>query len=115
MLRPGDVVSFAPRVRYRGAIVVTASGTAASPITFAGEGDGASAIIDGSDLPQEMRPCRSADDCAGAGGWQKLVHITSATPLTYDSALFADKGLMRPAQSPDPKDGFYRDEIHDMD
>jgi hypothetical protein len=113
-LRPGDVVSFAPHVRYRGAIIVTASGTADAPITFAGEDENASAIIDGSDIPQAVRPCRNADDCAGLPAWASLVRITSATPLTYDSALFADRGLMRPAQSPDPKDGFYRDEIHDM-
>ena len=113
-LRPGDVVSFAANVRYRGAIVVTASGTASAPITFSGEGTDGTAILDGSEPVARVTPCKSSEDCGGAPAWQKLVRIETNTPVTEDSALFTEKGEMRPAQGPDPKDDFYRDEIDNM-
>lgn len=114
VLRPGDRVLFAVKVRYRGSVVVTASGTAEAPIVFAGAAPGGQAIIDGSDPVLHLRPCPSAADCGGATGWQKLVRFESPAPLTDDSALFSEAGPLRPAQSPDPKDDFYRDEIADM-
>jgi len=114
VLRPGDRVLFAAKVRYRGSVVVTASGAADAPIIFAGAAPGGQAIIDGSDPVLHLQPCPSAADCGGAASWQKLVRFESPTPLTDDSALFTEAGALRPAQSPDPKDDFYRDEIEDM-
>jgi hypothetical protein len=113
-LRAGDEVNFAANVRYRGAIVVTQSGTAAEPIVFSGAVPGATAIIDGSDPVQRVAPCRDAEDCGGAPEWRKLVRIDAPVPLTENSALFVERGLLRPAQGPDPKDDFYRDETADM-
>jgi hypothetical protein len=113
-LRPGDVVSFAANVRYRGSILVKASGTAAAPIVFAGDGGDFSAIIDGSDPVAAIAPCPSAEACGGAAAWRRLVRIDLGKPVSANAALFADTGLMRPAQGPDPKDDFYRDEVDDM-
>lgn len=113
-LRPGDEVRFAAKARYRGAIVVTASGTEQKPIIFSGSDPKGSAIIDGSDPAVRVAPCQSAADCGNAQGWRKFVRIEFAAPLTGNDALFAAKGLLRPAQGPDPKDAFYRDETDDM-
>lgn len=113
-LGPGDKVLFAAKVRYRGAVVVTASGSAEAPIVFSGATPDGAAVIDGSDPATGLRPCASAEDCGGAAAWQKLVRFESPIPLNDDSAVFSDAGPMRPAQSPNPKDDFYRDEIEDM-
>jgi hypothetical protein len=113
-LVPGDQVLFAPKVRYRGGIVVTASGTAAAPIVFASAVADGGAIIDGSDPVTDLRPCSSAEDCGGAPQWQKLARFESPFPLSDDSAVFSAAGPLRPAQSPNPKDDFYRDEVADM-
>lgn len=113
-LRAGDVVSFASNVRYRGTIRVTASGAPGAPIVFAGEGLNASAVIDGSEPAAGVAPCKSAEDCGGAAGWQQLVRVEADAPITETSALFTDTGPLRPAQTPNPQDGFYRDEIDDM-
>lgn len=112
-LRAGDEIRFAAKVRYRGEIVVSASGSDAQPIVFTSETPAGDAVIDGSE-PVRTEPCKSANDCAGSSRWQALAIIRSPTPLTDDSALFTEQGPMRPAQGPDPKDGFYRDEISDM-
>jgi len=112
-LRAGDEVRFAANVRYRGEITVTASGADGQPIVFTSDEPAGGAVIDGSELVQ-VEPCHAATDCAGADRWQKLVVIRSPEPLTDDSALFTQQGPMRPAQGPDPKDAFYRDEMEDM-
>jgi hypothetical protein len=112
-LRSGDQVLFAPGVRYRGAIQVEASGAEGQPIVFAGETPGGTAIIDGSE-PATVRPCASAADCGGAPNWQRLVRIAGADPDTPIFAIFTPTGPLRPAQSPDPKDDFYREEVVDM-
>src|SRR5262249_47310640 len=112
-LRAGDEIRFAANVRYRGEIVVSASGADGQPIVFTSDEPAGSAVIDGSDLVQ-VEPCHAATDCAGSSRWQQLVQIKSAMPLTDDSALFTQQGPMRPAQGPDPKDAFYRDEMKDM-
>jgi len=114
VLRAGDVVTFAAGVRYRGTIYVTASGTAEAPITFTGATPDGSAIIDGSDPAASVGPCRSADECGGAPGWARLSRIEASEPIAEGASLFSDKGLMNPAQAPDPKDPFYRNEIEDM-
>jgi hypothetical protein len=112
-LRAGDVIRFASKVRYRGEIVVSASGTDAAPIVFSSDEPAGNAVIDGSE-PVQVEPCHAAADCAGSSRWQHLVRITSAAPLTEESALFTGQGPMRPAQAPDPQDAFYRDEMADM-
>jgi hypothetical protein len=112
-LRAGDEIRFAAKVRYRGEIVISASGSDAQPIVFTGDGPAGAAVIDGSELVR-VEPCKAAGDCAGSERWQSLVLIRSPTPLTDDSALFTEQGPMRPAQAPDPKDAFYRDEMQDM-
>ena len=114
VLHPGDQVIFAAKVRYRGSIVVTASGSAEAPIVFAGATSGATAIIDGSDPVGAVQPCQSSTDCGGAANWQRLVRFEAPYPLNDDSALFSEAGVLWPAQSPNPKDDFYRDEIADM-
>jgi len=113
-LRPGDKVLFAANVRYRGTIVVTASGSAAEPITFAGAGPDGAAIIDGSDPVTKVAPCRSQKECGGAAAWRRIVRIETPIRMTPDMALFTEAGPMRPAQGPDPSDDFYRDEPDDM-
>ena len=105
---------FAAKVRYRGSIVVTASGTADAPSVFAGAEPGATAIIDGSDPVGALQPCQNSADCGGAANWQKLVRFEAPYPLNDDSALFSEAGVLRPAQSPNPKDDFYRNEVVDM-
>jgi hypothetical protein len=114
VLRAGDVVTFAAGVRYRGTIYVTASGTPEAPIMFTGATPDGSAIIDGSDPAVSVAPCRSAEECGGAPGWNRLTRIEAAEPITEGAALFTEKGPLNPAQTPDPKDPFYRNEIEDM-
>jgi len=113
-LRAGDVVSFAAGVRYRGTIVVTASGTAEAPITFTGATPDGAAVIDGSDPVANAAPCRSAEDCGGAPAWRQLTRIELGEASAETSSLFTDKGPLHPAQAPNPKDSFYRNEIEDM-
>lgn len=113
-LVPGDKVLFASKVRYRGSVVITASGAPDAPIVFTSADPNNSAIIDGSEPVTDLRPCSSADDCGGAAQWQKLVRFESPLPLNDDSSVFSETGPLRPAQTPNPKDDFYRDEITDM-
>jgi hypothetical protein len=113
-LVPGDEVLFASKVRYRGSIIVTASGAPAAPIVFTSAAAEGSAIIDGSEPVTDLRPCSSANDCGGAAQWQKLVRFESPLPMNDDSAVFSEAGPLRPAQTPNPKDDFYRDEVADM-
>lgn len=113
-LGAGDRVIFAAGVRYRGAILVTWSGAQKAPIVFKGETPEGKAVIDGSDPAVEVTACRTPAECGGATAWASMVRIRAAGPLSPDTALFADKGIMRPAQGPDPSDAFYRDEPDDM-
>ncbi len=113
-LRAGDVVTFAAHVRYRGSIFVKASGAAGAPIVFTGATPDGSAVIDGSDPVASIAPCPSAEACGGATTWRQLTRIEFAKPIEQQATLFTDGGLMRPAQGPDPKDDFYRDEVDDM-
>lgn len=111
-LAPGDHVVFAAGVVYRGEIAITESGGAEAPIVFEGA-PGAPAMIDGSD-PVAFTHCPSAVRCGGLANWSRLVLITLPSPLPSGFRLFADRGQMRPARAPDPKDDFYADEPDDM-
>lgn len=109
-LGPGDVLRFASGVRYRGAIRLGDGGSAAKPLVIEGMGESGSAIIDGSDPVAGFAPCASANECGGAGNWQQLSLIRMAAPAPDAAALFTDTGMMRPAQTPDPVEDFYRQE-----
>ncbi len=111
-LGAGDVVQFAANVRYRGTLTLTSSGTPQAPIVFTSAAPGG-AIIDGSD-PASFRPCRDAPDCGSAQNWQQLVRIEAGPVPKTEFTIFSDAGPLRPAQFPNPKDGFYRNETNDM-
>lgn len=111
-LGPGDRVIFAAGVSYRGAIKLERAGSAGSPIVFEGAA-GAPAAIDGSD-PAGFAPCANAAECGGLARWKDLVLVSLDQPMAVGAELFSDKGMLRPARTPDPKDDFYRDEIEDM-
>lgn len=113
-LGAGDRVIFADGVRYRGSVVVRDSGNPGAPITYMGATPGGGATIDGSELAARVSPCRSMADCGEAPAWSRMVRIEATQPLALDSALFSDRGLMRPAQGPDPVEDFYNDEPDDM-
>lgn len=109
-LGPGDVLRFAAGVRYRGTVKVDQGGSPAAPLVIEGEGDAGSAIIDGSDPVAGFAPCASAAECGGAPNWQKLTLVRLAEPASWAAGLFTEQGMMRPSQSPDPADAFYRQE-----
>lgn len=111
-LAPGDHVIFTAGSIYRGEIRVTASGAPGVPIVFEGA-PGAPAVIDGSD-PVSFVRCPSKAACGDLPNWRQLALISSNRPVTANSRLFADSGLLRPARTPDPADAFYADEIDDM-
>jgi hypothetical protein len=111
-LAPGDHVTFVAGSIYRSEIHVTESGTQEAPIVFEGA-SGAAAVIDGSD-PVSFVRCPSQAACGDLSNWRQLVLVSPGRPVTADSRLFADSGLLRPARAPNPADGFYIDEIDDM-
>lgn len=109
-LGPGDRLRFAGGVRYRGEIRIDRGGSAEQPIVIEGLGEPGSAVIDGSDPVAGFAPCTSADRCGGASNWRQLSLIRMSAPAPDNAALFTDRGMMRPAQSPDPAEDFYRQE-----
>ena len=110
-LRPGDTVLFRGGVSYRGTIQLPASGTAEKPITYTGLGWGEGlAVMDGGDLVQSARPCKSAADCGNAPAWQELTRVEYASPETARIVLFGAKGLYFLSQIPVPPDPFFSDD-----
>ena len=91
-LGPGDRLTFAGGVRYRGSIALKAKGSAEAPIVLAGESGGAPAIIDGSDPVADVRRCASAAECGDVADWQRMTLIRFAEPLPANAALFSDDG-----------------------
>lgn len=110
-LKPGDRILFAPGVRYRGAIQLKFSGADGAPITYMSASEGNRAIIDGSDPPLSVRPCRSAADCAQSPQWHTLTRVEFAEPLPERPALFTPVMALHPAQEPNPSDPFYTDRV----
>lgn len=111
-LQPGDTVLFRAGVPYRGAIRLTASGTAEKPIVYTGIGWGEGlGVIDGSEPVSGVQPCSSAADCGGAPEWKALTRVEYAAPQTQRIILFGAKGSYWPSQYPILEDPFYADEI----
>jgi hypothetical protein len=110
-LAAGDIIYFAPGVRYRGGLKLNGNGTAEQPIVFTSAPGGPPAIIDGSDPAQSVRPCRSAEDCGGAEDWAKLVRADFGHPLPENAALFTETDPLFPAQSPNAHDIFNSDQV----
>jgi hypothetical protein len=117
VLRPGDVVMFKGGVAYRGRIVLTRSGTSGSRITYKGDGWGSGkAVIEGADpFAPAWTGCPTAAACGGNPNFANI-HYTNA-PAGYSSfltALYENTELLWYAQSPNPRDPFYHDEISDF-
>jgi hypothetical protein len=107
----GDHFTLVAGSHYRGVVRFAFSGDAKAPITIAGETGGAPAVIDGSDPVLDVRACRSAAECGGAAIWQRLSLVGLATPAQTVPILFSGSGPMIEAQSPNPADLFYADEV----
>lgn len=106
-LVPGDKVTFAAGVTYRGSIVVSDSGTQPAPIVFEAAA-GAPAIINGSE-PVEAIPCGSQPECQGLADRAVLLRIDRHAAL--EGTIFDSAGPMRLAQDPNPESAQYPDEI----
>ena len=106
-LVPGDKITFAAGVTYRGTIVVSDSGTQTAPIVFEGAA-GPPAIINGSE-PVEATPCGSQPECQGLTGKAVLLRIDRHAALA--GTIFDSAGAMRLAQDPNPESAQYPDEI----
>jgi hypothetical protein len=113
-LHGGDTLLFAAGVRYRGEIRLNGSGEPGLPVVLTSSPGAAPAIIDGSDPVSSLRPCRSAEDCGGVADWPHLARVDFAEAVDADCALFADNGLLFPAQSPNPKDLFNSDAVSEF-
>ncbi len=117
-LQPGDRVLFKGGVIYRGALQLTASGTAEAPIVYdgntAGEYGEGKAIIDGSEPVSGWRRCESSADAHGAPEWEKVYRVTVAqdlvkAPLSLN--IFEGETKAMPARSPNIDDPL---SMHDM-
>lgn len=106
-LVPGDKVTFAAGVTYRGSVVVSDSGSQAAPIVFEGA-TGAPAIINGAE-PVEAISCGSQPECQGVAGTAVLLRIDRQAALA--GTIFDSAGPMRLAQDPNPESAQYPDEI----
>ena len=109
-LGPGDVVRFAAGVRYRGSIIVHASGADGRPVVFE-SAPGGQAIIDGSDPLSDPAPCRAAADCLGAANWQHLARVAVPESAVWSDWLFAGDSLLRLAETPASADPFTYDDV----
>jgi len=110
-LQPGDMLLFAPGVRYRGEITLNGGGEPGRPVVITSATGDAPGVIDGSDPVGSVRPCRSSADCGGAEAWSRSSRVDFAEPLAPGAALFTDQGLLFPAQSPEPADMFNSDDV----
>lgn len=106
-LVPGDRVTFAAGVTYRGSIVISDNGNDGKPIVFEG-GKGAPAVIDGSD-PVEAISCGGQPACQSLAGKAVLLRINRQAALS--GTIFDGQGAMRLAQDPNPESAQYPDEI----
>ncbi len=110
-LKPGDTVRFRGGVPYRGTIVLKASGTAAAPIVYTGQGFGTGrAIFDGADPVTSSVACPSASACGGATNWQQLRLVQFADPDTAHKRLFDQTGPLQESTVPTVADPFFADD-----
>ncbi len=108
---PGERFVLVAGTRYRGAVHFAFAGRKDAPITIGSETGGPPAIFDGSDPVADARPCRNGAECGDAPNWQRLTRISLAGPSDVVPILFSDQGPLSEAQSPNPKDFFYGDEV----
>jgi parallel beta-helix repeat protein len=114
VLVPGDVVRFRAGVHYRGEITMRYSGTAALPIRYLGTGWGdGMAVIDGADPVLSSVPCPSQAACGGAPNWTSLRLVSFGAPKTSYRKIYDNIGPLFEAQSPEPADPFFSDELKD--
>lgn len=107
-LVPGDTITLAAGVTYRGTIVISDNGSEAAPIVVEGANGAEPAIINGSE-PVEAIPCTSQPECQGMSGKAFLLRIDRQSALA--GTLFDSAGPMRLAQDPNPDSDQYPDEI----
>lgn len=111
-LLPGDIVRFRGGVAYRGVILLPASGTQSSPITYAGDQWGDQlAIFDGSDPVTSVTPCPSATTCGGAKSWPQLSLISYTPPQTQLVKFFDAQDMLFESQYPPANDAFFSDNV----
>jgi hypothetical protein len=111
---PGERFVLVAGSRYRGSVHFAFAGESNAPITISGETGGLPAVFDGSDPVQNVRPCANAAECGNASGWQRLTRISLAASTVSIPIVFTDTGPLHEAQSPNPQDAFYSDEITDF-
>ncbi len=112
VLVAGNTVLFKGGVVYRGNIVIPASGTASTPITYKGDGWGTSkAIIDGStSITSAWTRCASAADCGGNPNYANIYYTQAPAGYTsFDKGLYQDGAFLWYAQDPNPVEPFYYD------
>jgi len=81
LLRPGDTVLVRAGV-YRELVILSQSGTAASPITIAAyPGDEGKVIINAAEPVTRWRKCASADECSGNPNWSHIYYADVANAV----------------------------------
>jgi len=115
-LAPGDRVLFKGGVRYRGAVTLKASGTAAAPIVLDGNSGGTfgrgRAILDGSAPVTGWKRCASAAEARGNPRWASIYYADVPAPDSWRSLNLCDAaGPMPVAQSPNPSDPMFQERV----
>ena len=116
-LAPGDTVNFKGGVRYEGAIAVTASGTAGSPITFQGQPSGwgaGRAIVDGSvAMTNAWTRCTSADEVGGNPNYANIWFANTAyAGQTFWHTIIVSNTILPFAQDFTPERPIFWDAVH---
>lgn len=112
-LRPGDTVQFKGGVKYRGSIILQASGGIREPIRYLGRGWGRErAIISGMEQFKVTRKaCNEVDICAGIANAGGLDAIAAPVNLSPYSRIRLDEEIHAIARLPALSDGFWHDDI----
>ena len=115
-LGSGDVVLFRGGVVYRGEIRIKNDGSNGNPITFKGNGWGATkAIIDGADrIDQTWTPCPSSDSCGGNQNYGTIYYTEAPEGFDFFAGFYEDDNFLWFSQHPNVSDPFIHDNIEEF-
>ena len=117
VLGAGDTVLFKGGVVYRGTINLSRSGSSTARVVYKGDGWGtARAVIEGAQAyTPQWTQCSSAAACGGNSNYAKIYFASAPAGYTsFLTALYENGDFLWYAQSPNPADPFYYDEIDDF-